>query len=119
MIELGAFDNQPLRGGFLLKNVGLAAVPMTDAIGRPALARTTVIGETFRVELQANLTEEEVSVSLYHEILEAATVAAVHPPEGVLELNEAGFEAAARQMQAELGWVSPLALNQMLEIFGF
>ena len=92
---------------------------MADALGRPAVARTTVIGLTLAIELSAGLSAEEVSVSLYHEVLEAATVAAPRPPAAVMELNEAGFESAARRMHAQLGPATPATLNRMLELFGF
>ena len=62
---------------------------------------------------------EECSISLYHEVLEGAAVAAVQPPAAVCELNEAGFEAAARDCYRRLGIASPATLNQMLADFGF
>jgi hypothetical protein len=40
-------------------------------------------------------------------------------PHAVCELNEAGFEAAARECHLRLGMVTPAKLNQMLEEFGF
>ena len=92
---------------------------MTDALNRPALARTTIIGMTLEIELNARLPAEELSVTLYHEVLEAAAVASPHPPTSVCELNEAGFEAAAWRMHAELGAAAPSTLNRMLELFGF
>lgn len=65
------------------------------------------------------LDEEELSVSLYHEILEAATVAAENPPESVMEFNEGDFEQSARSAHARYGIASPRSLNEMLEKFGF
>jgi hypothetical protein len=65
------------------------------------------------------LTEDEQSISLYHEILEAATVAAHNPLESVLEFNEAEFERAAGSLHARLGRATPERLNQMLAEFGF
>ena len=58
-------------------------------------------------------------MSLYHEVLEAAAVAAMQPPAAVCDLNEAGFEAAARDCHRRLGMASPAALNEMLAEFGF
>jgi hypothetical protein len=69
--------------------------------------------------LRADLDERELSVSLYHEVLEAATVAADQPPEAVLELNEAEFETAAQSAHTRPGIASPASLNQMLAEFGF
>jgi hypothetical protein len=63
--------------------------------------------------------ESELSISLYHEVLEAATVAAENPPESVVEFNEGDFEAAARSAHRRYGIASPRTLNEMLENFGF
>jgi len=60
-----------------------------------------------------------LSISLYHEILEAATVAAEQPPDKVLNLNEGDFEQAAQSAHARFGTASPDTLNQLLEEFGF
>jgi len=48
--------------------------PMLDALEREAVAQTRIIGREFRLLIQAGLSEREFSISLYHEILEAATV---------------------------------------------
>lgn len=52
---------------------------MTDALNRPALARTTIIGATLEIELSAGLPAAEISITLYHEILEGAAVAVARP----------------------------------------
>jgi hypothetical protein len=49
------------------------------------------------------LDERELSISLYHEVLEAATVAGYSPPPTVLEFNEGRFEEAAQSAHARLG----------------
>lgn len=119
---MGAFDafaDLSLHGGFLLKRVRSADESMSDALDRPALARTTITGMVLEIEMDARLSAEETSVTLYHEVLEAASVAAPRPPMAVCELNEAGFESAARQMHANLGVATPTTLNRMLALFGF
>lgn len=119
-MNLADFQNLPLRGGFLLLSVTLDDEPMVDAMGRLALAKTTIIGCTMEIALGCSTPDPaEISISLYHEVLEAATVAALEPPESVWELNEAGFEAAAQDCHRRLGMASPANLNQMLEEFGF
>jgi hypothetical protein len=119
-MNLEEFQFLPLRGGFLLLRVVLFAEPMVDALGRKALARTTITGCNLEIELGIPVSDpDELSVSLYHEVLEAAAVAAIHPPKPVCELNEAGFEAAARDCLRRLGRACPATLNQMLEDFGF
>jgi hypothetical protein len=119
-MNLEDFIHLPLRGGFLLLRVVMSEKPMVDAMGRLALARTTIVGTAMEIELDiANIDPAEISVSLYHEVLEAAAVAAVDPPASICELNEAGFEAAAQSCHQRLGMVTPASLNQMLEEFGF
>jgi hypothetical protein len=65
------------------------------------------------------MSDEELSVTLYHEILEGATVASSHPPETVCDLNEAGFEAAARRAHETWGEASMENLNRMLQFYRF
>jgi hypothetical protein len=60
-----------------------------------------------------------VSISLYHEILEAATVAAATPPASVATFNERDFERAAREAHAKLGPATAENLDRMLQSFGF
>ncbi len=119
MLELDVFADLPLRGGLRLKEVRRASAPLVDAIGRPAVARTFIIGNVLEVELQRDLSDEETSVSLYHEVIEGATLAVLRPPAATIDLNEAGFETAARQAYSTFGLATPAALNAMLASFGF
>lgn len=57
-------------------------------------------------------------MSLYHEVLEAATVAAENPPESVMDFNEGDFEESARSAHARYGMASPRSVNEMFENFG-
>lgn len=84
-----------------------------------ATAQTIIRGTRFHISLRADLDERELSVSLYHEVLEAATVAAERAPEAVLEFNEGDFEQAAQSAHARLGLASPRTLNQLLAEFRF
>ena len=119
-MQLDQFQALPLQGGFLLLRVILSEEPMTDAIGRTALACTVIIGSTLEITLcRSNLTPSDISISLYHEVLEAASVAALHPPVSVCEMNEADFEAAAQQAFARLGHATPASLNKLLVEFNF
>lgn len=120
-MNLDAFQMLPLRGGYLVLRVIITHAPMIDALGRPAVARTTIAGSTLEIELCRSHADDpdELSISLYHEILEAVSVASESPPPAVWHLNEAGFEAAAKDCHQRLGPASPTSLNQMLEEFGF
>ena len=119
MLDLAPFQNLRLRGGFTLAEVRLTTQPLLDPLDRAATAETIIRGNHFHILLRADLDERELSVSLYHEVLEAATVAADYPPESVVEFNEGAFEREAQAAHARSGIASPASLNQMLADFGF
>jgi len=58
-------------------------------------------------------------VTLYHEILEAMTVACAHAPSSVKDFNEGDFERAGYEAHERLGPVTPESLNRMLQFYGF
>jgi hypothetical protein len=119
MLDLVPFQNLQLRGGFVIVEAQLTAQPLLDPLERAATAQTIIRGNRFHILLRADLDERELSVSLYHEVLEAATVAMDHPPNAVMEFNEGAFEKAAQAAHAGLGLACPETLNQMLAQFGF
>lgn len=65
------------------------------------------------------LSEGEISVTIYHEILEAATVASIDPPEAVRSFNEGDFERAGYRAHELFGPASPENLDRMLQFYGF
>lgn len=103
MIDLGTFYGARLSGGFVISAIDLTQQPLEDALGRKAVAKTTVRGKEFHIALRHDLDDKELSLSLYHEVLEAATVAASSPPESVLPFNEGDFERVAHEMHGSLG----------------
>jgi hypothetical protein len=113
------FANTSLLGGFVLVEVEITSEPLTDALGREAIARTRIQGRELRVTVCPGLSDKEFSVTLYHEILEAMTVAVAHPPASVMEFNEGDFERAGYQAFDRFGAESPENLNRMLQFFGF
>ena len=106
-MNLAAFRGLQLPNGFTLLKIELVAPPMSDAIGRPALARAVVEGDTVSIDLVADQTSDELSVSIYHELLEALTVGVPSPPQAVCDLNEAGFEKAAQDAHHRHGLANP------------
>ncbi|MBI5396939.1 MAG: hypothetical protein HZA91_16710 [Verrucomicrobia bacterium] len=118
MIDIGSFLNARLAGGFVIADIRLSGKRLVDAIGREALAQTTIVGTRFNLVLWAGMDEGERSVTIYHEILEAAAVASALPPASVAEFNEGDFERAAREMHDRFGAATPEKLNQMLRQFG-
>jgi len=119
MIEPVSFKGVRLNGGFIIAGVQFTAAPMVDALEREAIAQTSIVGREFRLLIRAGLSERELSITLYHEILEAATVGSLRPPDTVMEFNEGDFERAAQAAHAELGNATPENLNRMLQSFGF
>ena len=119
MIDLGAFQNLQVRGGFTIVRLEITDDLLVDPIGRDAIARTRIIGRELDLLIRAGLSQRELSVTLYHEILEAATVAIENAPAAVRELNEGDFDRAAYQAHEQLGEVSPQNLDRMLQLYGF
>jgi len=119
VIDARQFINLRLRGGFVIKEVEFTDKPLLDALERDASAQTRILGREFRLIIRAALSEEEFSVTLYHEILEAASVGSLNPPDSVLDFNEAGFEQAARDAHARWGNASVVNLNLLLQFHGF
>jgi C-terminal processing protease CtpA/Prc len=119
MIAPEDFASVLLCGGFILVEVEISSEPLADAIGREAIARTRIQGSELRVTVCPNLSDKEFSVTLYHEILEAMTVAVAHPPASVMEFNEGDFERAGYEAFDQFGEASPASLNRMLQFFGF
>ena len=92
---------------------------MRDAIGRPALARAVIEGHTVSIEIASAQTPDELSVSIYHELLEAMTVGVQSPPRAVWDLNESGFEQAAQDAHRLRGLANPRNVLTFLSDFGF
>jgi hypothetical protein len=97
----------------------LTAKPLLDPIQRAASAQTRITGRRFYILLRADLDERELSISLYHEVLEAATVAAETPPDSVLDFNEGDFEREAQSAHVRYGPATSSTLNDFLAEFGF
>lgn len=119
MIDVASFRNVKLHGGFSIAEIRLTPEPLVDALGREAAAQTRIIGGEFHLLIRSGLSDEELSITLYHEILEAASVASEHPPDSVANFTEGDFERAARRMRDSLGEASRETLNRMLQIHGF
>ena len=119
VIDIRQFKNLRLHGGFIMKDIGLTDEPIMDAIGREAIAQTSAIAREFRLLIRAGLSEAELSITLYHEILEAASVAIANPPDNVIEFNEGDFEHAAREAHERWGNATPANLNLLLQFHGF
>lgn len=119
MPRLDAFVGLRLRGGFVIEQIEFTDEPLVDALGREATAQTTIIAQRFSLRLHRGMAARELSVTLYHEILEAAAVAASLPPEILMDFNEGDFEQVAQKMHDQLGSATPVTVNRMLQLYGF
>jgi hypothetical protein len=119
MIDPAQFESFRLVGGFIIVRIELNAASLTDALSREAFARTWITGKRLEITIQPGLTEKELSVTLYHEVLEAVAVASDDPPESILEFNEADFDSAAYSAHESFGSATPARLNAMLQSYGF
>jgi hypothetical protein len=119
VIDLRQFINLRLHGGFIIRVIELTDAPIIDAIGREAVAQTSAIARNCRLLIRGGLSEAELSITLYHEVLEAASVAIEIPPASVIDFNEADFERAAHEAHERWGNASPANLNLVLQFHGF
>lgn len=119
MIDTDSFQNLEIQGGFEIARIQLISDCLADAIGREALAKTSIVGRRFEIVIRTPLSEDELSVTIYHEVLEAATVASGTPPDSVRMFNESDFERAAYRAHAELGEASAATIDRMLQSYGF
>jgi hypothetical protein len=117
--EFSSIQGTRLPDGYLIESLQFLEEPLLDPAGRPAVALTRIVGRELRVVLSARLNDQEKSVSLYHEILEAMTVAVAAPPPSVVDFNEADFERAGYDAHERFGPASPETLNRMLQFYGF
>ena len=119
VIDISQFKNLRLHSGFIFREIELTDTPIMDAIGREAVAQTSAIAGTFRLFIRSGLSDKELSITLYQEILEAASVAVADPPATVIDFNEAGFERAAHEAYERWGNASPANLNLLLQLYEF
>lgn len=63
--------------------------------------------------------EEEQSVSIYHEMLETLTVAFDEPPNSVMLMNEVDFEQAGWEAHRKFGFASTDTVLSFLKGYGF
>jgi hypothetical protein len=108
-----------LRGGYIIVRIDFAVDPLVDAIGRSAVAQTQIIGREFHLKILSSLSDEEKSVTLYHEVLEAMIVASSAPPASVQEFNEGDIERAAYDAHERYGIAAPDSIDRMLQFYGF
>ncbi len=118
MINLALFRGLELDCGFTISRIDLAD-GLVEAIGRKASAQTRITGKELFISILSGMDEKELSVTIYHEVLEAITVGCLEVPLNLTEFNEGDFEQAGYRAHDSLGTVSPANLNRMLHFYGF
>ncbi len=118
-MDFTEFKSLILPSGFVLLGIEFEDGPMLDAIGRSALAKAVIEDGTISIHLAVGQSPDELSISIYHEVLEALTVGAANPPSAVGGLNEAGFEQAATEAHRRHGLANPARVLKFLHEFGF
>jgi hypothetical protein len=119
VIDINSFKNLRLLGGFTIVEIEFTPEPFVDALGRDAIAQTRIIGKEFHILIRSDLSEKELSVTLYHEILEAASVGSWNPPASVMDFNEGDFESAGYAAHERWGNASEDNLNRLLQFYEF
>jgi hypothetical protein len=109
VIDPSLFIGVRLLGGYTITAIVAIAEPLVDPLGRKAVAQTRIRGHEFAITILSNPDEKEWSVSLYHEILEAMTVALDNPPASVIDFNEATSNARAMKPTKSLAQPVPRA----------
>ncbi len=92
MAEFDSFQGLRLCGGFTIIALEFVSEPMVDVMERSALARTQISNRNLHLAIFIGLSDKEKSVTLYHEILEAMTVASSDAPASVLDFNEGDLD---------------------------
>lgn len=88
-----------------------------DWVERVVAKPVVVEDDEFDGELEHRL--GKVPEIANHEVLEAMTVGVLSPPAEVCDLNEAGFEQAAKDAHRRHGLANAASVLQFLREFGF
>jgi hypothetical protein len=118
------FEPDNFRRLHLIDDLRIAQVVVVDGsiddlFGQPALGRTRVAGRQLHIEISSGLSEDEKSVTLYHEVLEALTVIARHVPELLMNFGEQDFEREGYRAFDRFGAATPATLESVLQFYGF
>jgi hypothetical protein len=57
MIDPSSFGGLRLCGGFMIVRLEFVTEPLVDAVGRPALAKTRIVGRELHVAVLSSLSE--------------------------------------------------------------
>jgi hypothetical protein len=123
-IDLESFKNAKLPGGFSIESVEMAPRSLVDVSGGPAYGGTSMNVGTgaMQIRLSPGLTATEQSVTLYHEVLESASMQAYYRgtlPAFLADLSETELDILAKMAHEQFGPTSVESLTQFLRAVGF
>jgi hypothetical protein len=118
--DLGSFSNAPLVGGYSIESITVVEGKL--GTGGASLGQTTIHpirSGKMTIQLAPGQSAVEQSVSIYHEVLEAAALDAKNPPMMLLDLSEAEFDMLAYMAYEQFGTATVENLNRLLHAVGF
>jgi hypothetical protein len=120
-LDLSTFRNAQLRGGTSIESITMSEEPIVDVSGGPALGHTsTNLGTgAMEIEIAPGLSPEEQSITIYHEVIEVASLQAKQPPPTVLDLSEQEIDLLAKTAHEQYGLATVETLNHLLRDLGF
>ncbi len=120
-LDLSTFRNAQLRGGTSIESITISEGPIVDVSGGPAFGHTsTNLGTgAMEIEIALGLSPEEQSITIYHEVIEVASLQAKQPPPAVLDLSEQEIDLVANMAHEQYGLATVETLNKLLRDLGF
>lgn len=119
MFRSDDFAGVELVEGLSIASVALIDEPIEDLFGKSACGRTRIAQGKLHILISSALDDRERSVTLYHEVLEAVTVAAIRIPALIIDFGEADFEREGYATFDRLGMATPANVLAMLQFYGF
>jgi hypothetical protein len=119
MFQTSEFPDLHLVESLSISEVSVVDGPIEDLFGQSAAGKTLIAGGKLHIQILSSQSDEEKSVTLYHEILEAITVAATFVPGRFRDFAERDFEREGYRAFNQFGPASPSSLAAMLQFHGF
>ena len=121
--KLESFQNARLPGGVSIESVEVSPKPLVDVSGGPATGGTSMNVGTgaMQIRLSSGLNAAEQSVTLYHEVLESASMQAFYRkslPPFLADLSEAELDMLAQMAHEQFGPASVENLIKFLDSVG-
>jgi hypothetical protein len=109
-----------LRGGFSIESISVAEGKL--GLRGISLGQTTIEpikSGKMTIQIAPGQSPDEQSVTIYHEVLEAAGLDAKKPPAVLLDLSEEDFDLLAYMAHEQFGPATVENLNMRLDALGF